>query len=70
MPVEDDGILKAGVPNLGTLENLWIEFRGCMNLDGKKITSLFSLTSNRNLAFLSTLNGVSGGDPFPQNKHQ
>ena len=37
---------RAAILNLGSTDrgDPWIEFRGSMNLDGKKITTLFSLT--------------------------
>ena len=37
----------------GPFANPWINFRGSVNLDGKKIITLLSLTSDRNLGFHS-----------------
>jgi hypothetical protein len=43
----------AAILNLGSTDygDPWIDFRGSMTLDGKKITTLLSLTSNWNSAF-------------------
>lgn len=47
----------SGILNLGySPKSLWMGFRGFMNLNGREMASLFSLTPSWNLTFPSNIN--------------